>query len=163
ENIAQNTFFVVYALSQIWGCSSAGCFDYPFSRTVSQSIDVYISCQGWQTGTGNLVATTVVSQAYMDADHSLLDDTLFGIPWNNLIPSYVDSKIRSSLAKFGSPTAPKVLSKTNPDGTVDPMECNRLGVVAFTDGLSAKYEAINYDYVVPRFTVAPGLAVSTIT
>src|SRR5439155_17816860 len=100
ESQAKVGFFMVYSLTQIWGCSGGVCFDFPFSRTVSQAIDVYVACKGWQNGTGDLGATTVVERAYMDPNHSLLEDTLFGLLWNNIIPSIVESRIRSSLSSF---------------------------------------------------------------
>ena len=136
ESQAKVGFFMVYSLTQIWGCSGGVCFDFPFSRTVSQAIDVYVACKGWQNGTGDLGATTVVERAYMDPNHSLLEDTLFGLLWNNIIPSIVDSRIRSSLSSFGGGTGSfKSFAKA----------CNRLGVSAFLD--SPKFDSINYALV----------------
>jgi len=133
ESQAKVGFFVVYSLTQIWGCSGGFCFDYPFSRTVSQSIDLYVACKGWQTGKGDLGATTIVARAYMDPDHSVLEDTLFGLLWNNIIPGIVDSRIRASLSSFGGGTGSfKSFGK----------ECNRLGASAFLD--SPKFDTINY-------------------
>ncbi len=154
ENVAQTPFFVVYSLTQIWGCGSLGCHEYPYSRTVSQSIDVYIACQDWQKGAGKLAAATVVSRAYMDADHSVVEDTLFGILWNDVIPNYVDSRVRSALSNFGSGTSSKLLGKTDPDGTFHPIDCSRLGVLSFPNEVDAKFETINYDYFPTRILLA---------
>jgi hypothetical protein len=145
ENVANITYFLIYNLSHIWGCSGPVCHDYPFDRTVSQSIDLYFACQGWQTGTGNLAVTTVVAPAYMDPNHSILEDTLFGILWNNVIPSYVDSRIRASLSSFGAGTSSKPIGTTDPDGTFHPKLCNRLGVSAFAD--APQLESVNFDFI----------------
>ena len=147
EHAALTTYFVVYNLSGIWGCAGL-CFDYPFSRTVSQSIDVYISCPGWQTGTGGLAATTILSPAYMDPNHSIAEDTLFGILWNNVVPSYVDSKIRTALSSFGAGPKSKPLGTTDSNGVFHPMLCNRLGVSAFSD--APALESVNFEYVQTR-------------
>jgi hypothetical protein len=133
------SYFFVYDLSSIWGSG----FSYPFSRTVSQSLDLYTTCQGWQTGTGGLVVTSVLAPAYMDQDHSIVEDTLGGILWNNVIPSYVDSKIRSALSTFGAGTTVKKLGSTDSSGVFHPMQCNRLGVSAFSD--APNLESINFD------------------
>jgi len=138
EKQALITYSVVYNLSDIWGCSGV-CFDYPFSRTVSQTIDLYIACQGWQTGTGALAVNTVVSPAYMDPNHSLAEDVLFGILWNNVIPAIVDSKIRAALSSFGSGTHSAQLGSS-------PMLCNRLGV--FSDA-NPRLEAVTFEYFPP--------------
>ncbi|HYR86140.1 MAG TPA: hypothetical protein VE422_18785 [Terriglobia bacterium] len=149
ENQALISYFMIYNLSQIWGCSGV-CFDYPFSRTVSQSIDLYMACAGWQTGTGGLTVTTVLAPAYMDHDHSLLEDTLFGILWNNVIPGFVDSRIRSALSSFGAGTSSKKLGTTDSDGVFHPTLCNRLGVSSFSDAPSL--ESVNFDFIrPPRF------------
>jgi len=159
DHVALVSYFVIYNLSQIWGCSGPVCFDYPFSRTVSQSIDLYISCDGWQTGTGGLAVTSVLAPAYMDPDHSVLEDTLFGILWNNVVPNYVDSRIRSALSTFGAGTKKKPLGTTDSNGVFQPMVCNRLGVTSFSD--APALESINFDYVrPPRF---PPLALNQIT
>jgi hypothetical protein len=150
ENQVKVGYFIVYKLTGIWGCSGGVCFDFPFSRTVSQSIDVYVACKGWQNGTGDLGGTTIVSQAYMEPDHSLLEDTLFGILWNNVIPSYVDSRIRASLSSFGGGTG---------NFKSFGFSCNRLGVSAFLD--MPKFDSVNFQRV-PVFTsplFTPGITV----
>jgi hypothetical protein len=66
---------------------------YPFSRTISQSIDIHILCEGWQTGKGALTYNVIFQPAYLDPDHSILEDFLGA----DFIPNYVDSQIRQAM------------------------------------------------------------------
>ncbi len=143
DNVAKITYFVTYNLSRIYGCSGGVCFEYPWSRTVSQSIHVYVSCAEWHTGNGDLNLKTVLSEPYMDPDHSWSEDIIGGIAFANLIPNYVDSRIRASLSSFGGGES-KSLEKP----------CNRLGVTSFPDNPQLEYISFNYVYVSSRFHLA---------
>ena len=73
-----------------------------FSRTISQSIDVYITCKNWFTTQGALNIYTKVDRAFIDG-HSFGEDALdFFI--GHYLTDYVDSKIRSALPGSLQPT-----------------------------------------------------------
>jgi len=156
ESVARTSYLITYGLSDISYCTSSGCISYPFSRTVSQAIDIDISCEGFYTGTGTLTATNRVAKAYLEPDHDLLEDTLGGILWGNIIPNLVDSAITGQLRNlyYGTNSAPIK------DIHGQPISCNRLGVTASPN--QPNWETINYDYIRPirgPFTGVPQIAV----
>ena len=91
--------------------------NYPFSRTITQSIEMDASCEQWYTGRGALTFTAHVQPAYLEGDHSFVEDAV-GALLNGAIPNYVDSKVRQALSSFPSG------STTNPT----PFVCSSLGV-----------------------------------
>jgi hypothetical protein len=157
QNVALTTYNVTYTLSNIYGCAGSFCADYPASRTLYQSIEVYISCEGYYTGTGVMTSTTVIEKPVLDTDHSWLEDVIGGIAFNNLIPNLVDSEISSALGAVGR----TVISPVK-DLFGNTIHCNRLGVTA--DPTAQKFDQINYDNVRPRIltSLVPQITVRVI-
>jgi len=147
QNVALTTYSLTYNVSGIFGCSGGVCVDYPFSRTLGQSIDIYTSCQNYWTATGVLTQTTVISAPVLDTDHSLLEDTIGGILFNNVIPNFVDSEIRAALGG-----ASGTISGPIPSLATGTIACNRLGVFTFPG--DPKSDAITFDFIRPRVLLA---------
>jgi len=91
--------------------------NYPFSRTISQSIDLQVSCEQWYTGNGTLTVTAIAQPAYLEGDHSFLEDAV-GFLLTSAIPDYVDNQIRQALHSFPS----GITSNTTP------FACSTLGL-----------------------------------
>jgi hypothetical protein len=142
QNIVQISYYITYDITDIYWHG----IPYPFSRTAGQSIDVQISCDGWYPwyqGKGDLTLTSIVSAPVLDSDPSVLEDTLGGIFWQNVIPQYVDSEITAKLTRFGKGTHRRSLG----------FSCNTLGTKAFSDAPSLDH--VLWDFLRPRF---PALA-----
>jgi hypothetical protein len=93
QKIATIHYIATYTVSDIE--------NYPFSRTITQSIEMDASCEQWYTGQGALTFTAKVQPAYLEGDHSFVEDAV-GALLNGAIPSYVDSQIRQALSSFPS-------------------------------------------------------------
>ena len=66
-----------------------------FSRTISQSIDIYVTCKNWFTNQGLVNISSKADRAFIDG-HSFGESALdFFI--GNYLTNYVDGKIRASL------------------------------------------------------------------
>ena len=144
QNIVHISYYITYAITDIY---SHG-ISYPFSRTAGQSIDIQISCEGWYPwyqGQGELTLTSIVSAPVLDTDHSVLEDTLGGILWQNVIPQYVDREITAKLTRFGKGTRRRPLG----------FSCNTLGTKAFLD--SPRFDHVLWDFLQPRFPALGGL------
>ena len=143
QHVVQISYYITYEITDIyWNGIS-----YPFSRTAGQSIDIQISCEGWYpwySGQGQLTLTSTVAAPVLDTDHSIIEDTLGGILWQNVIPQYVDSNITAKLTKFGKGTRRRSLGQA----------CNTLGTKAIYD--SPQLDHVLWDLVQPQFPVFGG-------
>lgn len=140
QNIVLISYYIEYDITDIYWHG----FPYPFSRTAGQSVDIEISCEGWYPwyrGQGQLTLTSKVSRPTLDSDHSVLEDTLGGILWQNVIPEYVDSQITSKLGKFPSGTHRRALG----------FPCNTLGTQAFAD--APQFDSVLWDLVKPKISL----------
>jgi hypothetical protein len=138
QHVVRILYFITYEITDIY----SNGITYPFSRTAGQSIEVQISCEGWYPwykGKGELTLTSIVSGVTLDTDHSVIEDTIGGILWNNVIPQYVDSQIVAKLTKFPRGTHSRALG----------FSCNTLGRQSFPD--APQFESVLWDYVQPKF------------
>ena len=100
EFFVNKPYILTFDVSNISAKVSGVWVSYPFDRTISQAINVHISCEGWQTGKGALTYNVVFDPPYLDPDHSILEDFLGG----DFVPNYVDSQIKSGLSGFPTGT-----------------------------------------------------------
>lgn len=142
-------YIITYTVSDIKANIGGVWVPYPFDRTITQSIDVHTTCEGWYTANGKLTFTSSVQPAYLDGDHSFGEE-VFGFLLLNLIPGYVDSQVRGALSNFpvGNST------------TTSPFSCSSLGVS--TDSQNPNFDAILFD---PGHTIfhPVGIPVPSIT
>ncbi|HJT86593.1 MAG TPA: hypothetical protein VJ732_02030 [Bryobacteraceae bacterium] len=100
EFYVNKPFILTFDVSNISAKVAGVWVSYPFDRTISQSINVQIFCEGWQNGKGVLTYKAVFDPPYLDPDHSVLEDFL-GL---DFVPNYVDSKIQGALGSFPAGT-----------------------------------------------------------
>ena len=149
QSVVLISYYINYELTDIYWHG----FPYPFSRTAGQSIDIEISCEGWYPwyrGQGQLTLTSKVSRPVLDSDHSVLEDTLGGILWQQAIPDLVDSRITAKLGTFASGTHRRALG----------FGCNTLGEES--DSTSPAFDSVLWDLVKPKFNV-PGFDLNQIS
>jgi hypothetical protein len=141
QNIVRISYYIDYEITSIYWQG----VPYPFSRTAGQSIDIDISCEGWYPwyqGKGELTLTSRVAAPVLDTDHSIIEDTIGGILWQNVLPQYVDSQITAKLKGFGKGTHSRGLG----------IECNTLGRKSFAD--SPQLDQVLWDLLQPGFIVS---------
>ncbi len=110
-----------------------------FSRTISQSIDVYVTCKNWFTSQGALNIYTKADRAFIDG-HSFGEAALDFFIGHSLT-DYVDSKIRASL--------PGALQTATQIGSA---QCNCLGLDPGTNQSNHyKDGTIKFEYRKPIF------------
>ena len=149
QNIVRISYYIDYEITDIYWHG----VPYPFSRTAGQSIDIDISCEGWYPwyqGKGKLTLTSHVAAPVLDTDHSIIEDTIGGILWRNVLPQYVDSQITAKLTGFGKGTHSRGLG----------FDCNTLGRQSFPD--SPQLDQVLWDLLQPGFlasTLRPQLSV----
>ena len=144
QNIVDIAYHITYDITDIY----AHGISYPFSRKAGQSIHVQISCEGWYPwyqGRGELMLTSIVAAPVLDTDHSVIEDTLGGILWQNVIPQYVDREISAKLGRFRKGTSRRSLG----------FACNTLGTKGFLD--APQFDHVLWDLVQPRFPALGGL------
>lgn len=129
---AKSPYIVTLKVTDIKAKIGGVFVPYPFSRTITQSIDVHTTCEGWYNNTGKITFTTEVDPPYLEGDHSFAEDAI-GFLLLNLIPGYVDSQIRAGLSNVGGAIVT----------TSTPLACASLGVAMKAMGFP--YDSIQYD------------------
>lgn len=140
EFIADITYNVTYQVSQIQANIAGVWISYPFTRTLTQQIDVEHGCEGWSTGSGVISTTIVSGPVFLLGDHSFAEEA-FGVLLLEEIPQYVDSQISSALAAFAAS------STTLSNGAA----CRSLGVSTIAAG--NQVDLVTYD---PPVKEGPG-------
>ena len=110
-----------------------------FSRKLSQSIDIFVSCDKWFTNQGSIKFTTRADRPYQDANSFAEEALNFFIA--HTLSDVVDSKIRQAM--------PAALTEFQGSS----FACNRLGVdggtaPAYTDG-QINFKKINFPISLP--------------
>ena len=110
--------------------------------TITQSSDIEVSCEGWQTGSGTVLAQIVFEPAYFDPEQ-----------YNNVITGAVQQRIQAAVS--GLPLGPRTLFK-------DANLCSTLGAYTSAQNGNAGDEIV-YDYpVTPRASVTPPISVTVL-
>ena len=136
QNIVHVPLIVTYTVDNIsWHGISY------FSRTISQSIDVYVSCKNWFTTQGALNFTTVLGAPYLEGPgfgEGALDFFI-----GHGITDYVNSKMHASLPPQ---------TQYSSGGGIIPLRCNCLGLNPGTNAANHYKDAIvKYEYKNPGF------------
>ncbi len=112
-----------------------------FSRTITQSIDVYVSCNNWFTTKGALNFTTVLGAPYLEGTgfgEGALDFFI-----GHSLTDYVNSKMRASLPPQ---------KQYSSGGGIIPLSCNCLGLNPGTNAANHYKDAVvKYEYKNPGF------------
>jgi hypothetical protein len=139
EFIAEITYNLTYQVSQIQVNTFLGWISYPFTRTLTQQIDVFHGCEGWSTGSGVISSTIFAGPLFLQGD-SIAEEAINALLLDE-IPQYVDSQINSALGAFATG------SSNLPNGA----PCRSLGVSTIAAGNSA--DLVTYD---PPVRQGPG-------
>ncbi|MBI4908207.1 MAG: hypothetical protein HY820_31565 [Acidobacteria bacterium] len=125
-------YHITYKVTGIKAKIAGVWVPYPFSRTLSQTINVQTTCEGWYTGKGTLALTALIERPYLEGDHSFIEDAI-GFLLMNFIPDYVDSQIRGALSGMTGAVIPSSV----------PLPCATLGVATTAMGFS--FDSIRFD------------------
>jgi hypothetical protein len=112
------------------------------SVTISQSADIQVFCEGWQTGAGVLTVNAVLQMPFFDTDQfSVIADALH-------LPSLVESQVQSELQSITWGTFPI------PAGQA----CSSLGV---TRAVPDQQNSVLFDSPAPKSPVPPVVTQAT--
>ncbi len=108
--------------------------------TITQSSNIHVSCEGWQTGSGLITSKIVFDPAYFDPEQ-----------YNNLVTSQLQSQIQAAVNSL--PLGPASLPFP-----LTPQHCRSLG--AYTLAQSGFEDSIYWDDPLPfHINLTPGIAV----
>ena len=117
-----------------------------FSRTITQSFDIYVACKNWFTTQGALNFTTVLGAPYLEGNSFGEGALDFFI--GNSLTNYVNNKMRASFP-------PQTQYSTG--GGIIPLVCNCLGLNPGTNEANNYKDAvIKYEYKKPIFNGGGG-------
>jgi len=123
ERFAETPYIFSYTVSDIRKHTAVGWVSYPWTRKISQSISVNVSCKGWYAQYGELTASTDIDPLYLEPGHSISEQAVWA--WmNGALIDLIDSRIRSELRKIN------IANVFTPLG----LRCNKLGVATVAMG-----------------------------
>jgi hypothetical protein len=114
-----------------------GCTTYGVERDISQTIDLQLFCDKWQTGHGTLKLLTHADPAYLADDQSIFEDVV-NIFTAGYLTNYIDGQVRQKMKNMEA----GFLSSTDL-----PFECDALGY--FDDPITNNGNQINWSYHPP--------------
>jgi hypothetical protein len=123
ENFVKVPYIMDYRIYDIQKHTAVGWVGVPVERHISQSIDINVSCDKWQTGQGNVKVTAVIQAPYLDNSQGTLEEVV-NFFLANTLTSYIDSQVRQQLSSV----------QTGSVVTNLPAKCDSLG--AFQGQLS---------------------------
>ncbi len=136
QRYVQIPFIFTYTVSDIKKHTALGWIGYPWTRKISQSIEINISCNRWFAQTGELMVSAHGDAPYLEAGHSISEQAVNAF-LNGWLPDYIDSKIRAKLRSMSFSTSSMGLGSN----------CNQLGVATIAQGFP--FNSIEYK-VLPR-------------
>lgn len=120
-----------------------------FSRTITQSIDIYVSCKNWFTTQGALNFTTILGASYLEGTgfgEAALDFFI-----GHSLTDYVDSKMRASLPPQ---------TQYSSGGGIIPLRCNCLGLNPGVNAANHYKDAlVKYEYKNPGLGGTGGISI----
>lgn len=89
-------YIVQFEVYDIKKHTSVGWIGVPVERHISQSIDLQMFCDQWQTGQGNLKLVANIQQPYLENEQGTLEQVVNFFVAGTLT-NYIDSKMRQQL------------------------------------------------------------------
>lgn len=132
EFAAHTRYIFTYTVRDMKANIGGVFLPYLFDRTLTQSISVQTTCDGWHRGQGTLRHAVTPSPLYLEGDHTFPEDA-FGFLMLQLIPNYIDSQIRKRTANITQ--ALQTMSTST--------ACNTLGVATKAAGFPS--DSIQHD------------------
>lgn len=129
-------YIFTYTVYDMQKHTAVGWIGYPWTRKISQSIDINISCNGWFTRFGQLAVSGDIDPPYLEAGHSISEQAVWAFV-NGWLPDHIDSQIRQLLRNMNTSFTSTGLN----------LPCNRLGVATVSQGFPFN----SIEYSVNRF------------
>jgi hypothetical protein len=116
-------YIFTYTVTNMRKNTAVGWISYPFSRKISQSIEINVTCNRWFLSTGEITVAAQGDPPYLDPNHSIPEQAL-NIFVNGWLADTIDSRIRTQLRNLGVSTGNIGLNSP----------CNTLGVATIAEG-----------------------------
>ncbi len=139
QRYVRNAYIFTYNVTNMQKHTALGWISYPFSRKITQSIEVNVTCNRWFLSTGEITISAQGDPPYLDPNHSIPEQAL-NIFVNGWLADTIDSRIRAQLRNLGFSSGN--ISLGGP--------CNTLGVATIAQGFpfnSVEYKKLPH----PKF------------
>ena len=132
-------YIFTYNVTNMQKNTAIGWISYPFSRKITQSVEINVTCNRWFLSTGEISIAAHGDPPYLDPNHSISEQAL-NIFVNGWLADTIDSRIRTQLRNLGFATDSIGLGGA----------CNTLGVATTAQGFP--FNSVEYKKVSrPRF------------
>jgi hypothetical protein len=145
ENYVNVPYILDFTIYDIEKHTSLGWISVPATRHITQSVDLQMFCDQWQTGQGHLKLVPHADPPYLENDQGTLEQVVdFFLA--HTVTSYIDSKVRAKMSGFQASTGIGSLEL--------PGQCDALGRNAGSP-TDLSDDVIQFSYHPPRFRPLP--------
>jgi hypothetical protein len=96
ERFVSVPYSISYTVYDIQKHTAVGWVGVPVERHISQSIDLNVSCDRWQTGQGNLKLVAAAQKPYLENEQGTLEQVV-NFFLAGTLTNFIDSKVRQQL------------------------------------------------------------------